>query len=44
MKVPDRFGLEGTGSYGARLTRYLRGLGIEVVEGAAAEPTEFPYG
>ena len=27
-----RVGVEGTGSYGAGLTRYLTGIGIEVVE------------
>ena len=28
----DRFGIEGTGSYGAGLTRWLRGRGFEVLE------------
>src|ERR1700730_7389998 len=28
----ERFGIEGTGSYGAGLTRWLRGRGIEVLE------------
>jgi len=29
---PARVGVEGTGSYGAGLARYLRGCGVEVVE------------
>ncbi len=28
----ERFGIEGTGSYGAGLTRWLRGQGVEVIE------------
>jgi transposase len=28
----ERFGIEGTGSYGAGLTRWLRGRGFEVLE------------
>ncbi len=27
-----RFGIEGTGSYGAGLTRWLRGRGLQVIE------------
>ena len=43
-----RAGVEGTGSYGAALTRYLRGAGVRVIEvnrptgppgAAAARPT-----
>ncbi|MFF3573821.1 IS110 family transposase [Nocardia jiangxiensis] len=30
--VPGTFGIEGTGSYGAGLTRYLRRNGVQVVE------------
>ena len=32
LGVLDRFGIEGTGSYGAGLTRWLRGRGLTVVE------------
>lgn len=30
--ILDRVGIEGTGSYGAGLTRYLREQGIHVIE------------
>lgn len=32
LGTPERFGIEGTGSYGAGLARWLRGQGFEVVE------------
>jgi transposase len=32
LGVPERFGVEGTGSYGAGLARYLRRQGMAVVE------------
>jgi len=32
LGTPERFGIEGTGSYGAGLARWLRGRGFEVVE------------
>ena len=32
VRAGDRVGVEGTGSYGAGLARFLRGAGIEVVE------------
>jgi transposase len=32
LGVPERFGVEGTGSYGAGLSRYLRRHGMTVVE------------
>ncbi|MBF6063545.1 IS110 family transposase [Nocardia terpenica] len=32
LGVPGQFGIEGTGSYGVGLTRYLRRHGIDVVE------------
>ena len=32
LGTPERFGIEGTGSYGAGLSRWLRGQGFEVVE------------
>ncbi len=36
---PVRVGVEGTGSYGAGLARYLRRAGVEVVEGSPPEPS-----
>ncbi|MFC9083462.1 transposase [Streptomyces sp. NPDC057062] len=32
LGTPHRFGVEGTGAYGAGLTRYLRRQGMDVVE------------
>jgi transposase len=32
LGTPERFGIEGTGSYGAGLARWLRGRGFDVVE------------
>jgi transposase len=32
LGIPHRFGVEGTGAYGAGLTRYLRRQGMDVVE------------
>ena len=37
-----RVGVEGTGSYGAGLTRYLTGIGIEVVEVNRSQPSAAP--
>src|SRR5918996_1810870 len=35
-----RVGVEGTGSYGAGLARFLRAAGVEVVEGRPPEPPD----
>ncbi len=34
----ERVGIEGTGSYGAGLCRFLRGAGVSVLEGRTASP------
>jgi transposase len=40
--VLERAGIEGSGSFGVGLTRFLRAMGVEIVDRALAGPTTTP--